>query len=210
MSGGGFQDHKGLSSSSPRANMQRAKPTKWFGRRLSVSIACLFWTRRRQQAAPRASSGRGWYRPLPPRDGRRRCDGNLKRAPRICARLHNPTPSCARSCCHCTQPCLCAHVVDRTGRQPNRQPSSAQFPMVRHWRRQLGSRGAALATLGSTNGLPRRDNDVILGLAGSHLLAEYSHCPVLLSDLALRLAHEVAFGRCLCAWTHPRAWRRAI
>ena len=38
-------------------------------------------------------------------DGRRRCEGNLRRAPRICARLHNHTPSCARSCCHCTQPC---------------------------------------------------------------------------------------------------------
>ncbi len=83
----------------------RQKPTKWFGRRLSVSIACLFWTRRRQQAAPRASSGRSLYRSLPSRDGQRRCDCNRRRAPRICARLHNLTPSCARTCCHCTQPC---------------------------------------------------------------------------------------------------------
>jgi hypothetical protein len=44
-------------------------------------------------------------------DGRRRCDCNCRRAPRICARLHNLTPSCARTCCHCTQPCAVCHVV---------------------------------------------------------------------------------------------------
>ena len=47
-------------------------------------------------------------------DGRRRrCGSNRRRAPRISARLHNLTPSCARTCCHCTQPCAVCHVVDR-------------------------------------------------------------------------------------------------
>ena len=65
------------------------RPTKGFGRRLYVSIACLFWVGRRRQpalCAQRWSQARAV--PCHP-DCRRRCDGNRRRAPRICARLHN-------------------------------------------------------------------------------------------------------------------------
>ena len=86
----------------------RQKPTKGFGRRLSVSIACMFWVGRRQQpaslvrAALVASSRRSFPSRLPAKVRRQ----SQASAANLCP-PSQPPPSCARSCCHCTQPVLC-------------------------------------------------------------------------------------------------------